>query len=239
MNNITELISKPVISLFEGQNEGTVENILFDSKMKKAIFAVIFQDEEQSPLKILPLNKIYNINDVITIKNCGELELYSSLELLLSHLCNPINSNVYSVDGKHLGRVQDVFLNKNNNIDYITLNTGESIYKKEILSFNSQIMLTQVNDKKVRLSSFRSKFIMPQITQPQIVQIMEEVEHSPENKGIKNVVNKKNLIGKHVQKNILASNGEVLIRQHTKVTLSIVKLAKLNGVLNELTQNCL
>ena len=76
MKNLTNFLGKPVISLYEGNLEGYVKNVIFDKSLKKLKYFVLFEDNEFQDEKMLEISKVYNFNnDAIIIKNNSTLEL--------------------------------------------------------------------------------------------------------------------------------------------------------------------
>ena len=46
MRNLTELIGKPVLSLYESKIQGTIKNVLFDKNLKKLKYFVLFENND-------------------------------------------------------------------------------------------------------------------------------------------------------------------------------------------------
>ena len=52
MRRLSELLSKPVISLYEGKTEGTIKNAVFNKNLKKLKWLVLFDDQDMLEQKI-------------------------------------------------------------------------------------------------------------------------------------------------------------------------------------------
>lgn len=237
MNKLSELISKPVISLYDGHHEGIVGNILLDCKRKRALYAVIFDSLEDTPERVLPLQKIYSVGDCVMIKNDKDLELFSNLELSMSAFCNPMLSTAYDTSGKKLGQVTDIILDDKYFIEEITLSNGERCKGCNLACFNESTCIVYRDGDTIKVSSFKPKFTMPKITSPTIVRIMDE----PEPQRVptlpnRAIANYRLLLNRKVTKNISSLNGEIIIRQNSKINHNIIDIARRHGLLRELTQ---
>ena len=240
MNKLSELISKPVISIYDGQNEGTVGNILFDRKRKKALFAVIFDNSEESPERVLPLQKIYSIGDSIMIRNSGNLELMSNLDLSLSNLYNPVMTTAYDTSGKKYGQINDIIIDDNYNISEFIFSDGVKCNCKKIANFNDSVCILYKENDTIKLWALKQRVKIPKDHNQSIVQIMNSEDMQTQEKSPilpnRAVANYKLLLDRKVTKNISSLNGKVIIRKDTKISNTIIDLAKRYGVLRELTQ---
>lgn len=237
MAKVSNLISKYVISLFNGNLEGVVENILFDSVTNKAKYFVVF-NENTDLTYVLPTNKIFSIGqDAISIKNNSCLSLYENKELELNKLTNPINSMAFSVEGNFLGYVTDIDLEKNYTIKSLIVNNQE-ISLKNIAGFN--LNTTIVNfDNKVNIKKFYDRKKIISSEDNRVVNIVKlETNSSPSISIAPNraIANYAFLINRRVAKNILSQNGSLLIKQNSRINAETINIARQNGKLKELTK---
>lgn len=251
MLKVTELIGKYVISLYDGQTNGEVENVLFDAENKKAKYLTIYDSNSNLTL-VLPINKIYKIGDgAITIRNSAVLNQEVDVLKELEELHNPMNAKCFSVDGNLLGVVCDIELDNKLNIANILLNSNKSIPLSDIATFNQNTLLVY-DGSKINIKNFNSKIKitkLPLKTENRYVNIMEitepdEPETSPE--GLANaepvaigparaITNYKFLINRKVSRDIFSFNGEIIIKENSKINTSVIDLARCNGKLKELT----
>ena len=64
----SDFVSRPVLSLYEGELIGSVDKLLFDKKLKKLLFLELIGENDNRFL--LPTKNIYNVGkNAITIKN--------------------------------------------------------------------------------------------------------------------------------------------------------------------------
>lgn len=150
----SSLLTKNVISLYNGTNEGIVISGSFDEKLKKlnALEIVNQNDTNLSDEYILKIKCIYNIGeDAITIKNnsCLELKLVSETEEF-----SPINSYSYSTNGKLLGKVTDIEFDDKFNISKFILDSQEIVAEK-MASFSKGTIIFYDDNCKVRVEKFK------------------------------------------------------------------------------------
>ena len=125
MYNTTEIISKPVINLYNGNLEGTVKNICFDNGLKKAVSLILFNDSDEEE-SILSISKIYKIGkNAITIKNSEGL--LPTLFASKVDYNNQINNTVFNLEGENLGKVTDIVLSDNYKVEKILIKVGTTI----------------------------------------------------------------------------------------------------------------
>ena len=235
MNNVCDLISMPVISLYESCYLGIVKNVLFDSKLKKAVYIVIYDDISDEE-KTLPVNKIYSIKDAVMIKNCSDTNLAINLELELETLNSLINLKVYTCLGQDMGRIKDVALDKNYKIINILLNNGECIDNKNLLNIGKTAAIVADKNAKVNIEKFKVR-VIPELTDTDIVvKAMDTINPKKVTLPSRQVANHRMLIDRKVSKNIIANNGEVIIKQNTKITSYVIELARSYGLLAQLTK---
>ena len=110
MYKLSDILSKPVVNLYNGNYEGTIKDISFDEKFKQAKWLILFDEEGEE--FALDINKIYVVGkNAITIKNSDGLFQTTSINDNLKN--NPINLSCCTIDGNLLGRLNDIEFNKN------------------------------------------------------------------------------------------------------------------------------
>ena len=83
MYKISDIISTPVISLYEGEHIGIIYNIMFDYRQKKCNFACILNENDNIP-RLIKFKDIFKIgNDCIFIKNTSFILSCRTFILLL------------------------------------------------------------------------------------------------------------------------------------------------------------
>lgn len=253
MYNVTDIISKPVINLYNGMSEGTVKNICFDIDLKKAEYLILFNDSEDEEV-LLDITKVYNIGDsAITIKNnAGITPLIFAPRVTYN---NPINNIVYNLEGNNLGNVKDIILNEKFKIDSIVVDSKEYL-AKSVVSYNNDNLIInssgikfnkeshQPKTAKVKLNNLVTimpKINLPKINFPKIEEVQPSVTESKPNYKISNnplpqrVVSDQNyLIGRKVSKTVYGINNEIIIKKDNIITDKTIQNAKLHNKLVEL-----
>lgn len=239
MIKLSEIISSPVISLYESEFQGIVYNAVFDAKQKKCKYLCILKEEEGIQ-RLLQSNDIFLVGDeCLFIKNNSMLELQYNFDSNISTYFNPLNLPVYNMDGKMLGTSTDVIVDEKLNIIAIELNNGESIPAQYICNLGKNIILT--NEKRVNISRFKPKTIntTQKIKHDHKVVILSPTpkQDQQNNHGTEKIVTDfKFLIGRSLIKDILANNGEIIAKNGTLLTKDIINKASLYGKLVEITR---
>lgn len=155
MKNLTNFLGKPIISLYEGNIEGYIKNVVFDKSLKKIKYFVIFEDNEFQDEKMLEINKIFNFNhDAIIIKNNSCLELKKEEVFGIS---NHINCKVYSTTGEYLGLVSDIELNDDLSTNKIILSTNLEFFPYQFLTFGQDLFIKQDESNIIKLANIRKR----------------------------------------------------------------------------------
>ncbi len=233
MTKLSQLISLPVFSIFEGNMEGIVENALINLDRNTIEFLIIYSEDDNLK-KIIAFNDIYSLSESgIAIKNSSYINLSESMELKSCKCYNPINTFAFKTDGSMLGKVQDVEFTKNKVSGFVISNTTYPI--KSILSFNDKLTLIK-STKNQRISNFKLQEIKANIMETKV----SIFNSTPNIKDIiitpkKAVINYNFLLNRKVTKDISAPSGEVLLKKDAKISLSTINTAKQFGKIKELT----
>jgi len=230
MLNITNIISLPVINLYEVKIEGYIEKIYINSK--KLIDSLLIYDEQNDCYKVVKYSNIYKITDnAIFITNSSKITLYENLQLSLESLAYPVNAQCYSLSGNFLGTLQDISLEANKVIGVVINN---KFYKANNISGFSNSLILISEDKKINTNKFRPakrnfSQLLPRSNEP-VVAIL----NTPPSVNTKTT---NFLINRQATKDIMSPNGEILIKKNTAVTQSHITKLTYYGKLKELTLN--
>ena len=105
---VSEIISKKVYSIYEGNEVGYVLNFSLDEKISKLEYLLISTLYEENEF-VLKVEDISAISDkAVFIKSSNDLSFESNAEPN-----NPIGKKIFSINGEFLGNVIDVEINKN------------------------------------------------------------------------------------------------------------------------------
>lgn len=244
MYKISEIVSTPIISIYESSNQGIVYNLLFEPKTKKCKLISIL-NEDDGIKKILKISDIYKFGaECIFVKNANKLELECDYEKDILNLVNPINLIVYNMEGKKIGYCVDAIISKSFSIESIILSDNQVIDIDKIINIGKSIIL--VNDKKIKISNFKptNKIHTKNIQNNKVIILSDKDETeqiSTINSNKITTINKiitdyRFLIGRILSKDILAINGELIAKNGTTVTKDVISRASLYGKLVEIAR---
>lgn len=204
MKKLTELLGKPVLSLYESVTQGVVKDALFDKNFKRLKYLVLFDDNEFQEEKLIGINEIYsNGKNAIIIKNDACVDCVAKI---VDEITNPINNLVYTTLGSLLGTATDIIFDEKYYIKKIVLNTGTEIDIENIVTSGKDAMFVQDQDNIVKLCSFKKKAVSNPTSNNQIK--VEILNRSKENYSHENPVETLLVTTENnIQKNI-TQNGE-------------------------------
>ena len=230
MSKVSNIISSYVVSVYNGQIEGIVNNILFNNK-KQAKYLVISQNDEQ--FLVLETKDIYKTGEgAVIVKNSDVLSLMESSELKMKECFSPINSIVVSIDGNYIGHVSDIELDNKYNIKNFIVD-GQVFDLNKVINISESAIIINTLDIKTNLSKFKSKtkiVIGNERISNQTVSVMSNQTILPN----RTMLNYNFLIGRKVSKDILNFNGEIIIKENQTVNSKVLDIARINGKLREL-----
>ena len=261
MKLITEFLGKPVLSLYEGNVEGYVKNIVFDKSFKKMKYIIIFEDNEFQDEKMLDVTKVYNYGDsALTIKNNSCLELKKEEALNIS---NHINCKVYTTLGSYKGIIADVEINETDfTIQNVILTNNQKLKPTDFFTFGQDIFFIQDENKVLKLSNVKKREnILAEEFKTSNILVSVQSENSQnvnpstadsENASLENPQPKRYiftnnsipkrlmnnnsdfLLGRKTTKTIYSSSNEIIVRKNVNITEKIIKQAIMFNKLREL-----
>lgn len=234
MYKISDIISTPVISLYEGEHIGIIYNIMFDYRQKKCNFACILNENDNIP-RLIKFKDIFKIgNDCIFIKNLTCLDLETNCEKEMEENTNPINLKVYNLSCEFLGTSHDIIVDDNFRISQIVLNNGKIIERNDILNIGKSTIIV---GSDVSIQKFKPvvKSIKIQ-NSPKKVMILSDFINSETNTQNKIITDFRFLIGRILSQDVIALNGEMIARKDSIVTKDIINKASSYGKLVEIAR---
>lgn len=237
MNKISDIISTPIISLYEGEYLGIIYNIMFDYKQRKCLYACILDEKDNIP-QLIKFKDIYKLgSQCIFIKNKSCLNLETNCEKELEENLNPINLKVYNLNCEYIGTSQDIVVDDNYKIDSIILNNGKTIDKSEIFNIGKSSII--VGQNKLSAQKFKpiTKSIKNLDKKDKKVMILSKIiSNNSENQNNKILTDFRFLIGRILSKDVIAINGEMIAKKDSVVTKDIVSKASSYGKLVEIAR---
>lgn len=228
MTKLTNLISLPLINIYDLKVEGIIESVLIDFKTKKAKYVLVY-NEDNDTYMVVSFSDIFKIGEnAVLIANNSKITLYENMELSLKNLVNPLNSMCYNLDGVLLGKITEINL-ENNNLHSIEI--GNLCFQiSHIIGLNENLAI--ICDKKTTLSRFKCKNKFSFVGDNNI-----KVSVSSTNTPTREIANYNFLLKRKVLKNIIGENGEVLLKSGSQITPATINKLKYYGRLKELTLN--
>lgn len=242
MYKVSDIISMPVISIYESELQGIVYNLMLDFKQKKCKYLCVLNENDEIQ-KVLNIKDIFKIGDeCIFIKNNNSLELECTYPLK-SHYFNPLNLQVFNMKGQQLGHCSNILLDDKLNIVSIILNNNVEITIKKVVNIGKSIIL--VNDSIVNISRFKPakttyayNNLKDKDNRVTILtnQKITSRQHLPDLNSNKVITNGSFLLDRTITKDVIATNGEIIAKCGTKLSKEIIYRASSYGKLIELAR---
>ena len=241
MYKISQIISLPVISLFESELQGIIYNLLFEPRSLKIKYICIL-DENEGIQKVLLTPDLYTLGkDCIFIKNKQVLQLECTHECIMNNHPSLLNLKVYNLKGEELGLSNDVIIDNNLRINSIILNTNKVVDAKNIVNIGNTAIL--INDSNINIAKFKPKLkqIKNSYNDTTKVIVLDNADHtqvSNVNKlnNTKITTNSSFLSGRILKKDIQTPNGEIIAKQNSIINSEILRKASYYGKLIEIAR---
>lgn len=216
--NYTTFLNKEIISVFDGEKCGKVHMGLFNKKNKLFSFVINFNGN----FSTVKTCDIFSINDNIMIRNSSKI-------IVSQKDSRPIflQKEVFSVNGKFLGKVVDISINEKFVIESI-ITESTKFTPSKIITNNKVIVINEEN------SHFRHHNFTPKTKITNSTQLKQKVFATakiPIKVGSTNL-----LIGKKLFRDFISKNGIVLARKNSLITSSLLNTAMEYGYLSELSK---
>ena len=251
MYKLSDILSKPIVNLYNGNYEGTIKDISFDEKFKQAKWLILFDEEGEE--FALDINKIYVVGkNAITIKNSDGLFQTTSINDNLKN--NPINLSCCTIDGNLLGRLNDIEFNKNFYIENFSIENNTYTPNK-IINIGKTLIIVNNENKKINIANFKPKFKNEKETTANIVTIQPTQSNdivAPKIEEVESIETKKNfiineginqqrilsnqnfLLGRKATKTVYGFNNEIIIKKDSIINSKNLEYAKLHNKISEL-----
>ncbi len=225
---LSEIIGKQVFVIYDAKFLGTVHDVAFDDKYKKVLGFYFFdQDENEYYLKT---QNIFGLNDYITIKNTSKI----TNNFLLDKPLSPLGKQVVGINGANYDFLSDIEIDENYNVKFFVTNK-QKFSIDQIMHISHSILVGE----NVKMQNFKPKKskqdekILNNLTVS--IMKMEELSASPITlMPPKITVNSDILLGKHLTKDIVGKNNELILKQNQIITPKQIMIAKQHEKLNEL-----
>ncbi len=239
MNKISEIISTPVISLYESELLGIIYNVIIDYRRKTCKFALILDEKDNIP-RVIRFADIFKLGkDCIFVKNSACVEIQTNIDKELEDCTSIINLNAYNLDGEFIGTSIDAMVDDNYNISEIVLNNQTFVHVSNIINIGNSAILIDYN--KVNISRFRPKqkikLNVPEHVEDKVVILSNIINNKDEQQQSNKIITDfRFLVGRILNKDIVAINGELIARNGAIVTKDIINKASFYGKLVEIAR---
>ena len=256
MNLLSEIISKPVLNLYSGKIEGTINSVCFDKNYKKITHFKMFDNDEEEYL--LETSKIYSIDKTVVIKNSQALTLCINQNMCPEN--NPINLHIFTTQGESKGKLANIEFNQKFEVEFFITDNNEKIKQNKLLTIGENLIFN-TSEKNLKITDFKPKFkvttqsdnvitILPK--ENDLQHIVSEptppkIENKPQEDKKENfkiytqptpqklVGNGNFLIGRKALKTIYGLNNEIIIKKDNIINAKNLENAKKHSKLIELT----
>lgn len=156
MIKLTEILSKPVISLSNCKTEGIVRDAVFDRNFKRLKFLILFDNDEHLDDKSLNINSIYSYGEnAIIVKDDEDLSLVVS-NMQTCDKSNVINCSCYTYLGTYLGKVTDILLDEKYYIKGLIVGQT-TIEISDIINTGEDTVIVQDKEVKINVTNLKRK----------------------------------------------------------------------------------
>lgn len=229
---LSELLQKPILSLYEGEILGNINKVYFDKSKKKICAFEIINDDEIS--YCLYTKHIYNIGKhAITIKNKQPLVLaLNNQENILYTL--PMGIKVYSLQGEYLGIATNYVVTEKYVIETLILDTQQIINFADIASISINSIVVYSSGQHINVNAFRYKIRQNPLklekvkVLPKLFSSFNKIEPSSPNSQINSI------IGRICTKDIFDNQQNIIVKQNSTITEQILALASSKNKLQDL-----
>jgi len=229
---LSELLQKPILSLYEGELIGNINKVFFD-KSKNKIKSFELLNEEEIGYYLYP-KFIYSLGKhAITIKNKQNLILALN-ENNENSILLPLNVKVYSLQGEYLGIVVDYSITDKYQIENLVLDNQQLISVNDIASCSTNSIVVYFSQSHVSIKSFRYK-IQNKSKSTTKVKVLPKL-FSSFNKIAPHTSDKKEnfIVGRICTRDILDNQQNVIIKQNSTITEQTLALASSKNKLQDL-----
>lgn len=259
MRYVSEIIGKPLISLYEGEKFGYITDILTNKNFTKLSWLIIENTfDTVKTLKAVKILNVYSIGlDAVMIYN-GDKVFDCSFAADAKKV---LGSEVYTAEGELAGKITDIKIENNSVSSFILENGGEIDSEKILTATDNTVIIYK--DKKIKVPPPRlnkiSKNTVKQIEEAEFMHPRKitymPVETEPKEESAaepEKTIEKADiipaspqkilsdfnfLIGRKTTADIYNADKVKIIKVNSLITTNVVDIARKNRMLIELTRN--
>lgn len=248
MQKVSDIIAKPVYSLYEGLWLGTIIDVCINiSNNKIKGLLVLSSDEEQQ--------YFINSSDITSIGgNAIILKNVTKLAQLDCEINNLINKNALSILGEEWGKIVDIYFDDNYKILSVETNKNIVLPFEKIVNLGQDVVFFALDNKFKKWTCKPKQIFSVSKAQDIKVSILDEMSSTSltgvELKTIGEVNNqtksdyllpkkiKQNpyfLLGRTASTSIKADNGDFIIKEGQKITEKAISKAQIHNLIYALS----
>ncbi|MDD3839411.1 MAG: PRC-barrel domain-containing protein [Clostridia bacterium] len=240
MKKISEIIGLSVICIQEGEERGTIRELLVDSNEGNVKYLVLQDDEWYFGAKILPFTDIQGIGKdaVTTLSKDSIQKLENSDEAveLVKKQVSVVGSKVYTEKGRFIGKVNEYFID--NADGRITGCTAEKHSTDGMLTISSEDIVTYGKKVVIVKDEIESqKEIETQKIEPITADDKEPENIAQDASKLFEMRQIEYFTGKKLNRDILDDDGNIIAKAGTSITGDIIDKTKKAGRFIELTMS--
>lgn len=227
MRKISEFLNKEVISLYEAETAGTISGVLFEKKLKKALWLQIIKKGDIVDERLaVPLKCVFKWDsNAIVLKNSAEIVLEDTLDAQAYLKC-PLGKNCYSAGGDCLGALSDIEIADNSgSVQQILCESGAYL-SEQVVSVSDEMVILKRQGEKIALKN-PAKTVKIEKTQDVPVSALHAPKRIVADYGF--------LLGRKVLYDIFNNKRDKIIYAGSVIKPATVELARRYGKLVELT----
>lgn len=212
MPGTNDFLSKPLVALKQGKNCGIITNVMFDDKLQKATGLLLF-DRLDGSYHCVAMEKAQKTQgDAVMIDDADDVAPFDG------EVVNPVNFDVFDANGAHLGVISEVVFSKDLQVRYLLCRDRKITPDKVLARSNGTMVIKAAPKLRPRPK------MQPQPT--------PQKPPARPNIGAGSF-----MLGRRCDKTLLNRFNEVIIRQNGVITADVIRQAKLNGKLLELSMH--
>lgn len=250
MQKLSQIISKPVFSLYEGLWLGTIIDVCINFIGKKIRgFFVLSSDEEKT--YFVKTADIENLAEgVVILKNASKLTFLECENL------NIFNKRALSIGGEDCGTIIELFFDENYDILSFETNKKFLIPFEKVVNIGDDAVFFGYENSKFKKASLKPKNAFALGLAPNLpVSIMSNMESnsvtgaelqtigdmSAKTKNINLTIPKKIkqnpyfLLGRTASNSVKSDSGDIIIKEGQKITEKAISKAQIYNLIYELS----
>ena len=250
MKKSADILRLPVISISEGKQVGTVKDLIIDASLGSVVALVVDDGSWYLGARVLPFNSITGLGEsAVTVESTNNLLPVSAvprLEQLMAAGVRVIGTRTLTRSGFMGGKVVEISIDETGRISFCEVeeNIGERIQipVQQIVTFGKDVLIiSESYDPGVRgpMGTRPMEATGTRVGSGPIMPSADPVTLAPVDEAAQLFEEKQRryLLGKRVNRRIMANDGSMIIEQGAEITEEILQKIREEDKMIELTMN--